>query len=118
MVIPLGREHMIEGYADELGLFLKKGPTPEEDIVQFSKITEILNNIRDLSGQTVNTKKAQILPFGKKKLTMENSYWLLLLNVGIPSKKHRNLNVLLSFGETTLTKTILRGKYWFSTKVW
>ena len=47
-----------------------------------------------------------------------NSYWLQLLSDGIPSKRQRNPNKLLSFGETTLTKTFSLGKNGFLTKVW
>ena len=47
-----------------------------------------------------------------------NSYWLQLLNDGIPSKRHRSPNKLLRFGETSLTETFSSGKKGILTKVW
>ena len=60
---------MIDGYADDLSLFLRVGTPPQEDTTQFNKIIEILNQFKELSWLAVNFKKAQIVPFGKKDFT-------------------------------------------------
>ena len=59
------------------------------------------------------------LQLGQMRHTFtSSSYWLQLLSDGIPSKRYRNPNELLSFRETTLTKTVQHGKNRFWKNVW
>ena len=56
---------MLEGYADDLTLFLKHFRTKEQNIAQLNAILKILAIYEDIFGLAVNVSKTNISIFGK-----------------------------------------------------
>ena len=70
-IIPLktkGKQsHLLEGYADDLTLFLKHFRTKGQNISQINAILKILALYEDLSGLAVNVNKTNMLTFGRHR---------------------------------------------------
>ena len=58
---------MLEGYADDLTLFLKHFRTKGQNIAQINAVLKILALYEDISGLAVNVSKTNISIFGKHR---------------------------------------------------
>ena len=58
-----GLEHLLEGYADDLSIFLRFLGY-KQDKMQLEDILRILKNFEKVSGLAVNLKKINLVPFG------------------------------------------------------